>query len=174
MRLKIATTLLISVFGISYAGNFIAFIDKESKIASKTNTKQEYSEWGNIDEPYECTEWTPSADTIELETSFEQSRECLQDQERSLSTYNVYSNGVEKIAQSSIENQTVSITDTQNALGTMPMDPWAKQVKIMASDAQASDQFGGSVSISGDTAVVGASREDTGGVYAGAAYIFTP
>jgi hypothetical protein len=52
---------------------------------------------------------------------------------------------------------------------------WSEQQKIQASDKQASDQFGYSVSISGDgnTAIVGAWLEDTGGGDAGAAYIFT-
>ncbi|MCI0489554.1 MAG: HYR domain-containing protein [Blastocatellia bacterium] len=44
--------------------------------------------------------------------------------------------------------------------------------KIQASDRQANDNFGISVSISGDTAIVGASSEDTGGLNTGAAYIF--
>ena len=51
---------------------------------------------------------------------------------------------------------------------------WSEQQKIQASDKQASDEFGVSVSISGDgnTAIVGAMYEDTGGSSAGAAYIF--
>ena len=52
---------------------------------------------------------------------------------------------------------------------------WSQQAKIQASDAQASDQFGFSVSISsdGNTAIVGARAEDTTGSNAGSAYIFT-
>jgi hypothetical protein len=52
---------------------------------------------------------------------------------------------------------------------------WSEQQKIQASDKQAYDQFGESVAISsdGNTAIVGASHEDTGGGNAGAAYIFT-
>jgi hypothetical protein len=51
---------------------------------------------------------------------------------------------------------------------------WAEQAKIQASDKEATDWFGYSVSISGDgnTAIVGAYKEDTGGADAGAAYIF--
>jgi len=49
---------------------------------------------------------------------------------------------------------------------------WSQQAKLLASDAQASDNFGFSVSISGNTAVVGAYKEDAGGSNAGAAYIF--
>ena len=44
--------------------------------------------------------------------------------------------------------------------------------KIQASDAQDSDSFGISVSVSDTRIVVGAYREDTGGSNAGAAYIF--
>ena len=52
---------------------------------------------------------------------------------------------------------------------------WSEQQKIESSDKQASDYLGASVSISGDgnTAIVGAYAEDTGGTDAGAAYIFT-
>ena len=52
---------------------------------------------------------------------------------------------------------------------------WSEQAKIQASDKEANDNFGGfdpAVSISGDTAVVGAFQEDTGGSNAGAAYVF--
>ena len=51
-------------------------------------------------------------------------------------------------------------------------ESWLQQAKITASDAQAGDYFGHSVSISGDYAIVGAFLEDTGGSNAGAAYIF--
>jgi hypothetical protein len=50
---------------------------------------------------------------------------------------------------------------------------WSQQQKIQASDKQASDYFGQSVSLSGDYAIVGAYSEDTGGTSAGAAYIYT-
>ena len=52
---------------------------------------------------------------------------------------------------------------------------WNEQQKIQASDRQGNDLFGNSVAISenGNTAIVGAFAEDTGGSLAGAAYIFT-
>ncbi len=51
-------------------------------------------------------------------------------------------------------------------------DNWGEVTKLIASDFDDSDYFGASVSISGDYAIVGAYGEDTGGSYAGAAYIF--
>ena len=49
---------------------------------------------------------------------------------------------------------------------------WYQQRKITASNGGASDAFGGSVAIDGNYAIVGAIREDTRGVDAGAAYTF--
>ncbi len=51
-------------------------------------------------------------------------------------------------------------------------DNWGEVRKLVASDAQTDDLFGVSVAISGDTIVVGACCEDTGGFSAGAAYVF--
>ena len=50
---------------------------------------------------------------------------------------------------------------------------WTQQQKLTASDAAAGDTFGESVSVSGDTAVVGAHQDNhAGGSLAGSAYVF--
>jgi len=49
---------------------------------------------------------------------------------------------------------------------------WTQQQKLTASDYQANDEFGWSVSIDGDYAIVGAHKEDGSGAERGAAYIF--
>ena len=49
---------------------------------------------------------------------------------------------------------------------------WIQQAKLTASDGAAYDYFGGSVSISGDYAIVGAMGNDEKGSNSGAAYIF--
>ena len=52
-------------------------------------------------------------------------------------------------------------------------DNWGEVKKLIASDAEARDNFGGSVAISGDTALVGADREDAEFLAnTGAAYLF--
>ena len=48
---------------------------------------------------------------------------------------------------------------------------WGQVQKLTASDAAAGDRFGYSVSISGDTIVVGAHTDDDGGSDAGAVYV---
>jgi hypothetical protein len=49
---------------------------------------------------------------------------------------------------------------------------WGLVKKIKASDGTASDQFGISVSVRGDTAIVGASLDDNAGASSGSAYVF--
>lgn len=57
-----------------------------------------------------------------------------------------------------------------------PYDPtddrWVQEAKLTASDAAAGDQFGTSVSISDDRAVVGAHLDDDAWYYSGSAYVF--
>ena len=50
---------------------------------------------------------------------------------------------------------------------------WQQDAKLVADNAGSSDNFGYSVAISGDTAVIGAFQEDTKASNAGAAYVFT-
>jgi len=49
---------------------------------------------------------------------------------------------------------------------------WVQEVKLLASDGAWHDYFGGSVSISGDSIVIGAHGDDDNGLDAGSAYVF--
>jgi hypothetical protein len=49
---------------------------------------------------------------------------------------------------------------------------WIQQAKLLPNDSEAGDSFGRSVSIDGDTAIIGASESDDIGSYSGSAYIF--
>ncbi|HYE16445.1 MAG TPA: hypothetical protein VD968_18545, partial [Pyrinomonadaceae bacterium] len=51
---------------------------------------------------------------------------------------------------------------------------WAEQQKLQAGDPSASDQFGWSVEVDGDTAMVGATQDDNGSMLSvGSVYVFT-
>jgi len=50
---------------------------------------------------------------------------------------------------------------------------WSQQAKVTADDGAANDFFGYSVTLSGDTAVIGAYQDDDRGLESGSAYIFT-
>jgi hypothetical protein len=50
---------------------------------------------------------------------------------------------------------------------------WTEQQRLGASDAASADELGGSVVLSGDTAIIGADNDlNAGGLFAGAAYVF--
>jgi len=49
---------------------------------------------------------------------------------------------------------------------------WSQQAKLTAADGAAADQFGISVAVSGDTALVGANLADARGLDSGSAYVF--
>ena len=94
------------------------------------------------------------------------------------------------VAAGDMNGQNVSISGTTIAVGgggndepgsdsgaayvfTRSGTSWSQQAKLVASDAEANDYFGHTIAIDGDTIVVGARGEDTGGSYSGAAYVFT-
>ena len=64
-----------------------------------------------------------------------------------------------------------SCTESCDTVGTEPA-PFAVESKILASDGAAGDRFGVSASISGDTAIVGARKDDDLGNESGSAYVF--
>lgn len=49
---------------------------------------------------------------------------------------------------------------------------WQQEIKLTAADLDAGDQFGLSVSISGETVLVGSPRDDDNGLNSGSAYVF--
>ena len=51
-------------------------------------------------------------------------------------------------------------------------DGWIESQKLKASDGASNDYFGTSVSMSGDTIVVGASLDDDGASMSGSAYVY--
>ncbi|MCP4361763.1 MAG: hypothetical protein GY796_27440 [Chloroflexi bacterium] len=68
------------------------------------------------------------------------------------------------------------VVDDAAATYPLTIDPWLESAILHASDAQASDFFGRTVAVSGDTAVIGAPYEDggTGNLASdsGVAYVF--
>ena len=49
---------------------------------------------------------------------------------------------------------------------------WTYQAKLLASDGEADERFGNSVSMDGDYAIIGAFFDDDNGMYSGSAYVF--
>jgi hypothetical protein len=51
---------------------------------------------------------------------------------------------------------------------------WTEEAKLIASDGAERDMFGYSVSLDGDTALIGAHKDDDSGINSGSAYLFKP
>ena len=64
------------------------------------------------------------------------------------------------------------LVDDRGAQYPLTIDPFIQQVKLTASDGATNDYFGVSVSVSGDTIVVGAYADDDNGTNSGSAYVF--
>ena len=64
------------------------------------------------------------------------------------------------------------LVDDRGAQYPLTIDPFIQQVKLTASDGATNDYFGVSVSVSGDTIVVGAESDDDNGHHSGSAYVF--
>ena len=65
------------------------------------------------------------------------------------------------------------IVDDQDAIYPIVIDPFIQTKKLLASDGEANNWFGGSVAISGDTAIVAAVGDGDKGLSSGSAYIFS-
>ena len=65
------------------------------------------------------------------------------------------------------------IVDDHEAVYPITIDPFIERKKLLASDGAADDWFGWGVSISGDTAIVGADEDDDNGSLSGSAYMFS-
>jgi len=67
--------------------------------------------------------------------------------------------------------------ETVNIRGILPQplarDTWSEIQKLLASDGTAGDRFGYTVSLDGDTALIGAGDDDDNGMDSGSAYVFT-
>ena len=73
----------------------------------------------------------------------------------------------------SLKGDTLRILiDDSTARYPITIDPWLQQAKLTASDGAAYDLFGLSVSINGDTVVVGSYADDDNGSSSGSAYVF--
>jgi hypothetical protein len=77
-----------------------------------------WSAWSNSGTPYSCGAWSPAPSTVNLGTSFTQSRNCSQNQTRSRTVYTVMASGQQVANGTDTGSQTISVTQTQGSTGT--------------------------------------------------------
>lgn len=83
-----------------------------------SQTTPSWPSWSNTGSPYACTNWTPTPDTVNLNQSFTQARDCKQDQTRSRTIQDVWKSGKKTFNKTETGEQTVTVGQTQSATGT--------------------------------------------------------
>ena len=81
-------------------------------------TNEVYGNWTDVNGHYNCEDWTPNVSEINLNEAFTQTRDCSQDQQRTVDIYDVWANGEETHNRTETESQTISESETQAAIGT--------------------------------------------------------
>jgi hypothetical protein len=77
-----------------------------------------WSSWETSSDMFDCTEWTPSPDTVKLGVKFEQYRNCQGEETRTRTVTYRYSNGT-VVNEVETETELSIIDDGQYAIGTM-------------------------------------------------------
>ncbi|NOH29658.1 RCC1 domain-containing protein [Vibrio mediterranei] len=80
-----------------------------------------WSNWTNTGITYNCSVWTPDPSTVDDGVSFTQNRDCSQDQTRTRTIYNVWADGSKTVKTTETDNQTINVTENQQAVGTKPV-----------------------------------------------------
>ncbi|WP_298150248.1 hypothetical protein [Flavobacterium sp.] len=124
MKKHILSTVISSLlFGAtaSYAEN-LAFqfrIPIKTQLSNWSGVEPIFHPWVNIGSYYDCTDWSPLADTIDFGKDFTQSRDCKQNQERNIEFRELDSfSGTVKTVRNEQENRAITETESQPAVGT--------------------------------------------------------
>jgi len=113
-----------------YSTNIENKILTESENKNATGTKNfntgtqrtEYTNWLNDGTHYACETFTPLISSVNLDEAFIQDRDCSQNQERTKTVYNIWADTTETVDSTSVETQTLTENETQDAIGTKNFD----------------------------------------------------
>jgi len=86
-----------------------------------------YTNWLDDGTHYDCENFSPLVSTINLGESFTQNRDCSQDQNRTKTISNVWAEGADTVVSTTIETQTLTENESQNASGTKNFDTGTKE-----------------------------------------------
>ncbi|MBD77313.1 MAG: hypothetical protein CL840_00065 [Crocinitomicaceae bacterium] len=77
-----------------------------------------WSGWSNSGGVYSCSSYSPSTSSVNLGSTFTQSRSCSQNQVRSRTVYNVWKDGSTTVKTTESDSRTVDVTQNRSATGT--------------------------------------------------------
>lgn len=79
-----------------------------------------WSSWQNSGAPYGCSAWSPDVATQPTGQVFKQDRQCSQDQVRTRTIYNVWTDGSTTFKRTESQPQTITVSQTQFSTGVKP------------------------------------------------------
>lgn len=108
-------------------------VEKETQTISEQDSQQavgsnniivstrngDWSNWSDSGSRFNCLGWNPDVSTKPYGEIFTQTRDCLQDQTKTRTTFNVWADGTETELSTETSSQTISVEDTQQATGTV-------------------------------------------------------
>ena len=114
------------------AGKQLNSVEKEEKTIvveekqNATGTKNiitttrtgSWSDWKDSGSHYDCGTFSPSVSTVNHGSSFTQRRDCSQNQTRSRTIYNVWTDGTETLNRVESSSQTITEKESRTATGT--------------------------------------------------------
>lgn len=105
-----------------HSAEFVVRVDSSANYTSSNKTGEQIvveEDWANNGERYSCTAWSDAPTSISYGDVYDLTRDCLQDQTKSIYTYDVLMNGEQTLNNTVIETQTISITETDTI--TIPL-----------------------------------------------------
>ena len=124
-KTSMSLAIMIAFSGVSNASNYTIIISKENNkyeveenLPSISNQRIEYTEWLNTGVHYDCNSYSPLAIDVYDGTDFIQNRNCSQDQTRTKTVIDVWTDGSETINNSETEPRKITEIDSTNATGS--------------------------------------------------------
>ncbi len=119
----ICTTIAIAISGIAYASSYTIIVSQEQNkynVIEKVllSQRNEYTEWLDKEIHYDCGSYNPITSDIYNGTDFTQNRNCSQDQTRTKTIIDVWSDGSETVNDTLIEEQTIIEVESTTTTGS--------------------------------------------------------
>lgn len=114
--------LSLFVLGTLYSNaDYVTILSKDNsnyEIFNIVGEETVESNWVDVGNPYDCDNGFPLNESYTKGVTFEQEKNCTINQEKTIDTYIVYSNGQKHLKETKIENQSIPTVHTLQATGT--------------------------------------------------------
>ncbi|MCY9861402.1 hypothetical protein OTK49_02575 [Vibrio coralliirubri] len=104
-----------------------AAIGTKPYITGQTNSA---TSWANSGSHYGCGTWSPNPNTVDKGKTFTQRSSCKQNQKRTVSIFDLWSDGRKVLKSTNVETKTVSSNQSRSAKGTKTVSASGRWMKV--------------------------------------------